>query len=256
MINLIHGPFSFSFFLDLANNKLKSLEGLKGLTKLRKIDLGANRIREMNPDELGGLVNLEELWLGKNKIEEIKGLEKLTKLRRLDIQSNRLTKLQNLVTQKDTLEELYLAHNGLDNEGLMEETGLALNFACLSTLDLSRNKLSEGQPLSHLNTLEELWLSSNQFASYDSIQSLSKLTNLEGIYLEYNPVASEFDYRIKLKEFIPSLNQIDATMVGAQAFQYGSSATGVPESLELRMRRLQEEALKRAEQETKEYLAP
>lgn len=53
------------------------MAGLKGLTKLRKIDLGANRIRVMDEDELSGLVNLEELWLGKNKIEEIRGLDKV-----------------------------------------------------------------------------------------------------------------------------------------------------------------------------------
>ena len=53
------------------------MAGLKGLTKLRKIDLGANRIRFMDGDELSGLVNLEELWLGKNKIEKIEGLEKV-----------------------------------------------------------------------------------------------------------------------------------------------------------------------------------
>jgi hypothetical protein len=44
---------------------------------LKKIDLGANRIRVMEGSELCGLVNLEELWLGKNKIEEIGGLEKV-----------------------------------------------------------------------------------------------------------------------------------------------------------------------------------
>jgi protein phosphatase 1 regulatory subunit 7 len=44
---------------------------------LKKIDLGANRIRIMDKEELSGLINLEELWLGKNKIEEIQGLEKV-----------------------------------------------------------------------------------------------------------------------------------------------------------------------------------
>jgi protein phosphatase 1 regulatory subunit 7 len=53
------------------------MAGLKGLSKLRKIDLGANRIRVMDEEELSGLVSLEELWLGKNKIEEIRGLEKV-----------------------------------------------------------------------------------------------------------------------------------------------------------------------------------
>jgi hypothetical protein len=29
----------------------------------------------MDPDELSGLVSLEELWMGKNKIEKIQGLD-------------------------------------------------------------------------------------------------------------------------------------------------------------------------------------
>lgn len=62
---------------DLANNKLKSIAGLSSLVHLKKIDLGANRIRVLDERELGGLVNLEELWIGKNKIEEIRGLEKV-----------------------------------------------------------------------------------------------------------------------------------------------------------------------------------
>lgn len=45
---------------------------------LKKIDLGANRIRVMDANELSGLVNLEELWIGKNKIEKIQGLEKVS----------------------------------------------------------------------------------------------------------------------------------------------------------------------------------
>lgn len=61
----------------MANNKLKTIQGLSGLTKLKKIDLGANRIRVMDANEFSGLVNLEELWIGKNKIEQIQGLEKV-----------------------------------------------------------------------------------------------------------------------------------------------------------------------------------
>ena len=72
------------------------MKGLSGLKHLRKIDLGANRIRVMEVDELAGLTQLEELWLGKNKIESIQGLDTLLKLRRLDVQSNRLTAVENL----------------------------------------------------------------------------------------------------------------------------------------------------------------
>lgn len=50
---------------------------MKNLKQLKKLDLGANRIRVMAEEELSGLENLEELWIGKNKIEKIEGLEKV-----------------------------------------------------------------------------------------------------------------------------------------------------------------------------------
>ncbi len=68
---------TFLVSIDLANNKLKSIAGLGALVHLKKVDLGANRIRFMDENELSGLVNVEELWIGKNKIEEINGLEKV-----------------------------------------------------------------------------------------------------------------------------------------------------------------------------------
>ena len=111
--------YQYNIFLDLANNKIKEVKGLSKLCKLRKLDLGANRIRTMphDTDEEEFSPSLEELWLGKNKIEVIQGLEKLEKLRRLDVQANRLTSIDGLTTQVDTLEELYLSHNAIDNAG-------------------------------------------------------------------------------------------------------------------------------------------
>jgi protein phosphatase 1 regulatory subunit 7 len=233
--------------LYLANNKIKSMAGLGGLSSLRKIDLGANRIRVMDIQELSGLVNLEELWLGKNKIEEIQGLEKLTKLRRLDVQSNRLVKVTNLTTQVDTLEELYLAHNGINDDGAAQATGLALHFTQLSTLDLSKNCLTTTLPFSHLTSLDDLWLSSNKICTFDAVEPLGALTSLEEVYLEYNPVADEFEYRKKLKEIIPSLIKIDANMIGASG---DLPAGGQAMTKEEELRRIQEQVVERARLES------
>lgn len=243
--------------LYIANNKLKTMTGLKGLTKLRKLDLGANRIRIMEVDQLSGLVNLEELWLGKNKIEKIQGLEKLTKLRRLDIQSNRLTQIEGLSSQSDTLEELMLAHNGLTTEGISLPTGLALPFPQINVIDLSRNQIVDTAPLAHLKSLEELWLSGNKIATFDHVQPLKGLGTeggqLDTVYLEYNPVASEFEYRIKVAEIIPSLKQIDANMIGGlaahgipTAIRSSSSTTTAAEE----MRRLQDLAIAKAKEQS------
>eukprot|EP00934_Nitzschia_sp_Nitz4_P000857 Nitzschia sp. Nitz4//scaffold180_size44305//2689//4167//NITZ4_007232-RA/size44305-processed-gene-0.8-mRNA-1//1//CDS//3329539446//857//frame0 len=247
--------------LYLANNKLKAISGLSALKHLRKVDLGANRIRVMDAEQLAGLENLEELWLGKNKIEEITGLETLTKLRRLDVQSNRLTKVENLMAQKDTLEELYLAHNGIDNEGASCETGLALTFPNLNVLDLSRNRLTSTKPFAHLPGLEELWLSGNQVETMDAVEPLRQaaaenVQSLETIYLEYNPVASEFEYRKMLKEWIPSLQQIDADRI--QTFTVAANAeVDQPRSILhpasiMTPEQMQQAALERARQQQNE----
>ena len=236
--------------IDIAQNKIKSIKGLKHLTLLRKIDLGANRIRVMDEDELSGLVNLEELWLGKNKIEHIGGLSKLTKLRRLDVQSNRLTKIENLCAQVDTLEELYLAHNGIDVDGAKCDTGLALPFTQLNTIDMSRNRLVDTSPFPHLTSLSDLWISGNDIKTFDDIEHLRSLTELDSVYLEYNPVASEFEYRKKLAEMIPSLTQIDANMIGGLAQHGYPGGFGSGESLVEKMRQIQDTVIQKAKMES------
>jgi protein phosphatase 1 regulatory subunit 7 len=193
----------------------------------------------------------------------------LTKLRRLDIQSNRLTKIERLESQCETLEELYLAHNGIDNEGASQATGLALTFTKLNVLDLSRNRLTSTAPFTHLSALGELWLSGNEMQDFDAIiplkEASAQLQSLETLYLEYNPLASDFEYRKKLAEWIPTLKQIDATMIGARTgpAAYGvtgmqgtigggnSSATAAPTiNPQEELRQLQAAAIMRAKQET------
>ena len=228
------------------------MAGLKGLKHLKKIDLGANRIRVMDPDELSGLEKLEELWLGKNKIERVQGLEKLTKLRRLDIQSNRLTAVENLTTQNETLEELYLAHNGIDDTGASQATGLAQSFPNLSMLDLSRNRLTSTDPFEHLKSLDELWLSGNDIESFTRVQSLAALgESLDTIYLEYNPLQQDPLYRKKLAELVPSLQQIDANPIAGVGVPGGSIETH-----EEKMRRLQNIVIERAKTEAQQKKDP
>ena len=42
---------------------------------------------------------------------------------------------------------------------------------------------------------------------------LTPLVNLKTVYFEHNPIASDSQYRRKLKLSVPSLTQIDATMI-------------------------------------------
>ena len=182
----------------------------------------------------------------------------LTKLRRLDVQANRLTDIENLTSQNDTLEELYLSHNAITSEGASKATGLAQAFPKLNVLDLSRNRIVSTEPFAHLSSLEELWLSGNKITTFDDVQPLSVLgehNTLETIYLEYNPVADEFEYRKKVAELIPCLKQIDANMIGGLV-AHGlapptvgrptTSSGGAIQSAEEEMRRLQAAVIARA----------
>jgi protein phosphatase 1 regulatory subunit 7 len=247
---------------DLANNKIKSLSGLRSLSLLRKLDLGANRIRYMDPEQLCGLVSLEELWIGKNKIEKIEGLSNLTKLRRLDIQSNRLTKIENLVTPAPVLEELFLAHNAIDNDGATQATGLSLSFPYLSVLDLGRNRLTSINFVSHIKSLDELWVSGNQISTFDEVQHLHNMPSLNTIYLEYNPI-QDLDplYRKHLAEIIPCLQQIDANLIGSSGTSGAHTSNAMitatkipPQSTSLteidRLRQLQDKIIEQAKAET------
>ena len=136
-------------------------------------------------------------------------------------------------------------------------TGLAQIFPNLSTLDLSRNRLVNTQPFAHQTSLEELWLSGNTIATFTDVEPLCALGKhqLDTVYLEYNPVAQEFEYRKKLAEMVPSLKQIDSTMIGGLA-AHGIATVGrgggTAQTAEEEMRRLQEAAIARARAETQQ----
>jgi protein phosphatase 1 regulatory subunit 7 len=168
-----------------------------------------------------------------------------------------LTKIEHLETQRETLEELFLAHNGIDDDGASMETGLAMTFPNLNVLDMSRNRLKSTSPFTHLPAIEELWLSGNEMEDFDAVIPLrdasakGQLPELETLYLEYNPLASDFEYRKKLAEWIPTLKQIDATLIGGLgAHGIPTTATTATISAEERLRQLQGAAIERAKQET------
>lgn len=169
-----------------------------------------------------------------------------------------------MTAQKDTLEELYLSHNNIGNRGASQPTGLALNFTKLTTLDLSRNRIANTTIFAHLVHLEDLWLSGNKITTFEDVAPLSVnhwekeegsdcefrkgCPQLETLYLEYNPVADDTDYRRKLSELIPSLTQIDANMISTSSFAYpiDQAASGYLDDLETSMREKQATAIELA----------
>lgn len=100
----------------------------------------------------------------------LQGLEELKKLKILSIQSNRITKLEGL-DGLENLEELYISHNGiLKLEGLDKNVSISWAYDCahangsqpkLRTLDAGNNFIETLENISHLTSLEELWVRSS-----------------------------------------------------------------------------------------------
>jgi len=190
--------------LYMAQNKLKQIQGLEGLVHLRILDLGANRLRTIEGLETN--ITLRSLWLGKNKIERITGLETLVNLEQLDIQNNRLTTLGDGLCNLVKLRELYLACNRIpDVNGLPQGN--------LEIVDLSTNGVQSLAGVESLTTLQELWLTSSALSSFEDLHCLTALPKLTCLYLEHSPIAKDFEYRIKITQMLPMLQQLDATLV-------------------------------------------
>ncbi len=51
----------------------------------------------------------------------------------------------------------------------------------------------------------------NKVSSFDCLSVLKQLPSLNVLYLEHNPLAADYEYRMRLGRELPSLVQIDAT---------------------------------------------
>jgi len=141
---------SGSLFLDFVS--LKSIEPLRGLTKLAELTLFRNQINDLGP--LSNLTNLTVLDLGYNPLDKLSALAGLTNLQRLDVEGALLTNLTDLPL-----------------------------LPKLNSFDANSTRLTDIVPLSSFTNLQSLNLSYNRLTN---IASLTNLTRLRTVYLQVN----------------------------------------------------------------------
>lgn len=56
-----------------------------------------------------------------------------------------------------------------------------------------------------------LQLGYNGVASFEALAPLQLLPCLSTLYVEHNPIASDFEYRMRLRRELTALTQLDAT---------------------------------------------
>jgi protein phosphatase 1 regulatory subunit 7 len=121
-IKHIHGLEALGGTLEelyLVENKIKAIENISHLKKLRLLELGGNQIRAITNKCLQGLSDLEQLWVGKNKIATLEPgcFVHCPKLKMLSLQANRLVDSVPVGVfvpeQLANLEQLHISENGL-----------------------------------------------------------------------------------------------------------------------------------------------
>lgn len=163
----LSGSWSFGFFQQLTNlnlhdNQLESVDVSQN-TKLTHLDLGENRLTQIN---VTPLVNLVEFSADNNQLGAI-DLTANTKLKVLDLEGNKLQALH--ITHLDQLTQLNVSRNqltALDYRQNVKLTNLSLGWNLLPGVDLSM--------LPELSTLN---LGSLNLASID-LSFNKKLTDL------------------------------------------------------------------------------
>ena len=158
------------------------------------LNLARNNLSGGIPPELGGLADLEMLWLELNFLtgEIPPELGDLAALKQLDLEDNELTgSVPRELSLLENLEHLNLYTNGLTGE-IPVELGTLVS---LELLDLGANRLSGSIPpeLGNLTRLEWLGLDqapfSNASLSGPIPPELGNLTKLEKLYLGSDPFA-------------------------------------------------------------------
>lgn len=177
--------------LDLHGNRLTSVpRAIRHLPNLRQLNLGANLIRSINPEDFSRNTNLEFLILRNNYIQEFP------------------THLpQNLV-------KLSLVHNQISS------VGDATRLSNLILLRLDDNQLTD-IPNAHNNissTVQELTLCTNKLtsASVNRPSALGGLTNLRRLRLSGNPEIRHISSDFLSSEGGRTLRELDLNFCGIE----------------------------------------
>lgn len=193
--------------LYLASNRIRELppEEMANLTELRVLEVGANQLATLD-NSLTKNIKLMQLYLSRNRLQSIQGLDALSNLRILALQNNQIEEIRGL-DRLECLEELYLSNNRLQRiEGLDANLNLRV-------LDVANNSISLLDGLAHLAELQEFWANHNRLESFEELKKLAPCAKLISVYFEGNPMASKSRYAAIVRESLPRLRQIDASII-------------------------------------------
>ncbi|ORY40328.1 L domain-like protein [Neocallimastix californiae] len=201
--------------LNMDNNNISSIEGLKKLSGLKYLNLNNNKIEKLISSNY--LANnlpiifpkLEELHLGGNLIQRIPDIStvKFPSLRLLFLNNNKITRIERFNTMP-TLIELIINKNHIKT---IDDDGFD-GLYNLKELQLKENCLKSVSSLNVLTSLRRLNLANNRIQDLNELGKLS-LPNLFEISIAQNPITKKIGCRFTLILRIPKLTTIDGNEI-------------------------------------------
>jgi len=182
--------------LNLRHNNLSDVSPLRTLTNLRILDIGYNRIINLEDANFNQLNNLQlqELNLDYNvvyshdhgtvRLSDVNLLSQHTSLKYLSLEHNHIADLSPL-GELILLEELNLKKNQLERLDGIE------SLENLIELNLRENRLIDISSIHNLVELRYLNLHTND--SIEDISALSNLINLETLIMRHVPIGNQID---------------------------------------------------------------
>ncbi|XP_011348156.1 leucine-rich repeats and immunoglobulin-like domains protein 3 isoform X2 [Ooceraea biroi] len=183
-LQLIEAPSGlppWTEILELKGNNIANLEfdSLLHLTKLRKLDLSANKLGDNFTIALSDIAQLRELKVNKNHLTQVPDLVFVKNITHLTLSHNLITSINgNALLSLQQLQYLDLSGNKISV--LQEGSFLAPNR--LTHLNLNANHITaiENGTFDNLTSLEELRLNKNNLTQLkDLFTNLGKLRILE-----------------------------------------------------------------------------
>ena len=170
---------------NFRSSSAKFLEAMKGISRLRKLNLNSNNmtgeVAEVLADAIVHNASLEELFLSNNNFNTstiviLQAVARLTKLKKLNLNNNAMSgvvaeQFADIIRCNTRLEELFLSNNDLNSSTILILQALKGNSK-LKALDLRCNNISEDvvedlvKFIHHNNTLVHLNLDSNNLQMY------------------------------------------------------------------------------------------
>lgn len=155
-------------------------------------------------------MNLTNLILsncGLVRIDE--GLHFFPQLKYLNLSHNQISNITHLY-DCICLENINLGYNRIRVLSNLERC-----IGRIKILNLSHNEIESLDGLDKIYSLEKINLSHNNINDIHEVQHISKLPNLESIYLFHNPISEKKHYRLRVyREFL----HVGALMSGNRAF--------------------------------------